>query len=142
MMNLAMKSDGFEFIDTNDVSFLAPESMIKAIRNYLNNDKLPMDVVINSVYHSLAKSYAGAVKEIESISGKTVDTINIVGGGSKDKYLNQLTAQYTGKRVLAGPVEATATGNIISQMLYSKEVATLEEARALVKVSFDIQEVV
>ena len=122
--------------------FLAPENMIKAIRTYLENDKLPMDIVINSVYHSLAKSYADVVSEIESINGKTVDTINIVGGGSKDKYLNKLTANYTGKRVLAGPVEATATGNIISQMLYSKEIATLEEARELVKKSFDIQEVI
>ena len=75
------------------------------------------------------------------ISGKTVDTINIVGGGSKDAYLNKLTAEYTGKKVLAGPVEATATGNIISQMIYSKELASLEEARELVKDSFDITEV-
>ncbi len=141
MMHLAMKSEDFKIIDTNDVSFLAPESMIKAIRTYIGDDRLPMDVLLNTVYHSLAKAYADVVKEIETISGKTVDTINIVGGGSKDKYLNQLTAQYTGKRVLAGPVEATATGNLISQMLYSKEVASLDEARALVKQSFDIQEV-
>lgn len=141
MMNLAMKSDSFEIIDTNNTSFLAPENMIKAIRAYIGDDRLPMDVLLNSVYHSLAKAYTDVVNEIESISGKTVDTINIVGGGSKDKYLNKLTAQYTGKRVLAGPVEATATGNIISQMIYSKEVETLEEARELVKKSFDIQEV-
>lgn len=142
MMNLAMKSDRFEIIDTNDVSFLAPESMIKAIRAYIGDDRLLMDVLLNSVYHSLAKAYADVVKEIETISGKTIDTINIVGGGSKDRYLNELTAQYTGKKVLAGPVEATATGNLISQMLYSKEVDTLEEARELVKKSFDIQEVI
>ncbi len=142
MMNLAMKADGYEYIDTNDNAFLAPESMIKAIRTYLNNDRLPMDVLINSVYHSLAKAYADVVSQIESVCEKSVDTINIVGGGSKDKYLNQLTAQYTGKKVLAGPVEATATGNIISQMLYSKEVSSLEEARKLVKKSFDIQEVI
>ncbi|MBQ7740120.1 MAG: rhamnulokinase [Eubacterium sp.] len=139
MMKLAMKSESFEIIDTNDVSFLAPESMIEAIRTYLKNDGLPLDVLLNSVYHSLAKAYADVVKEIESISGKTVDIINIVGGGSKDKYLNELTARYTGKRVIAGPVEATATGNIISQLLYSKEVDSLEEARELVKKSFDTQ---
>ena len=141
MMNLARNSGSFEIIDTNDVSFLAPDNMIDAIRAYLKNDELPIDVVINSVYHSLARSYAEVVREIESVSNKAIDSINIVGGGCKDEYLNQLTAQYTGKRVLAGPVEATATGNIISQMLYSKEVATLAEARALVKKSFDIKEV-
>ena len=141
MMKLAEKSGSFEEIDTNAPEFLAPDNMIEAIRAYLGNESLPVEVVINSVYHSLAKAYAGVVKEIEKISNKTVDTINIVGGGSKDAYLNELTAQYTGKRVLAGPVEATATGNIISQMMYSKEVKTLEEARELVKLSFDIKEV-
>ncbi len=141
MMQMAMNSGSFELIDTNDNAFLAPESMVGAIRTYLKNDRLPIDVLINSVYHSLAKAYAQVVDEIEKISGKTVDTINIVGGGSKDKYLNKLTAQYTGKKVLAGPVEATATGNLISQMLYSKEVASLEEARKLVKKSFDIYEI-
>jgi rhamnulokinase len=137
MMNLARNAKGFEYIDTNDVSFLAPESMIEAIRAYLKKPDLELDILINTVYHSLAKAYSDVVAEIESISGKTVDTINIVGGGSKDEYLNELTAQYTKKRVIAGPVEATATGNIISQMLYSKEVASLEEARELVKKSFD-----
>ena len=142
MMNLAMKAEGFEYINTNDNAFLAPDSMIKAICTYLNNDEMPLDVLINSVYHSLAKAYSDVVNEIESVCGKSIDTVNIVGGGSKDKYLNQLTAQYTKKRVLAGPVEATATGNIISQMLYSKEVSSLEEARELVKKSFDIEEII
>jgi len=137
MMNLAMNADGFEYVDTNDNAFLAPKSMIKAISTYLNNDSLPLDVLINSVYHSLAKAYADVVLQIESVCGKTIDTINIVGGGSKDEYLNSLTAQYTKKKVIAGPVEATATGNIISQMMFSKEVSSLEEARALVKKSFD-----
>ena len=81
------------------------------------------------------------MEEIEKISGKTVEVINIVGGGSKDGYLNKLTAEYTGKRVLAGPVEATATGNIIAQMMYDNKELTLEKARELVKRSFEIQEV-
>lgn len=141
MMHMAEDSGEYEYIDTNDNAFLAPDNMITAIRDYLGKSELPVDVVINSVYHSLAKAYSDAVKEIENISGKTVDTINIVGGGSKDKYLNKLTAQYTGKRVIAGPVEATATGNLISQLIYSKEVASLEEARDLVKLSFNTYEI-
>ena len=141
MMNMAMQSGEFEEIDTNAPDFLAPDNMIEAIRNYLKKENLPIEVVINTIYHSLAKSYAHAVKEIEHISGKTIDTINIVGGGSKDVYLNQLTKQYTGKKVLAGPVEATATGNIISQMMFSNKELTLEKARELVKNSFDITEV-
>ena len=141
MMYLAMKCGKYEIIDPNSPLFNAPENMLDAIRTYLNNSELKTDVIINSIYHSLASSYAKAVKEIEHISGKTVDVINIVGGGSKDGYLNRLTAEYTGKRVLAGPVEATATGNIISQMMYADKSLTLEKARELVKGSFDIQEV-
>ena len=141
MMNMAKQSGEYEEIDTNAPDFLAPDNMIVAIRNYLNNDSLPIETVINTIYHSLAKSYANAVREIERISGKTVDTINIVGGGSKDRYLNELTKQYTGKRVLAGPVEATATGNIISQLMFADKELTLEKAREFVKKSFDITEV-
>lgn len=141
MMNMAMQCEQFERIDTNAPDFLAPDNMIDAIRHYLKNDSLSVDAVINTVYHSLAKSYANAVREIEIISGKTIVTINIVGGGSKDKYLNALTEKYTGKRVLAGPVEATAIGNIICQFMFADSSLTLDKARELVKNSLDIQEI-
>lgn len=141
MMNLAMQSTYCEKIDPNAPEFIAPENMIDAVKKYLKNDTLALDSVINSVYHSLAQSYADAVLEIEKISGKSIETINIVGGGSKDKYLNSLTRKYTGKKVLAGPVEATATGNIICQFTYADENLTLEKARELVKNSLDIKEV-
>jgi rhamnulokinase len=141
MMNLAQSCGTYEIIDPNSQLFVAPDNMIEAIRSYLNNSELEIGAVINSVYHSLAKTYADAVTEIENISGKTIDRINIVGGGSKDRYLNELTAEYTGKKVLAGPVEATATGNIISQIMYCDKELTLEKARELVKNSFDTREV-
>ena len=141
MMHLAMESERVFYIDTNAQEFVAPENMIDAIRQYLGRGDLPLCDVINAVYHSLAKAYADVVTEIERISGKTVDTVNIVGGGSKDCYLNQLTAQYTKKRVIAGPVEATATGNLISQLIYAGEVASLAEARKLVQTSFDTEEI-
>ena len=141
MMNLAMQSTYCEKIDPNAPEFIAPENMIDAVKKYLKNDALSLDSVINSVYHSLAQSYADAVLEIEKISGKTIESINIVGGGSKDRYLNSLTKKYTGKKVLAGPVEATATGNIICQLMYADENLTLEKARELVKNSLDIKEV-
>lgn len=140
MMNLAMQSTYCEKIDPNAPEFIAPENMIEAVKKYLKNDTLSLDSVINSVYHSLAQSYADAVLEIEKISGKSIETINIVGGGSKDRYLNSLTRKYTGKKVLAGPVEATATGNIICQLMYADENLTLEKARELVKNSLDIKE--
>ncbi|MGN1480031.1 MAG: rhamnulokinase family protein, partial [Acutalibacteraceae bacterium] len=141
MMNLAMQSSFAERINPNAPEFVAPDNMISAVRTYLKNDNLTIDGVLSSVYHSLAQSYADAVNEIEAVGGKTISTINIVGGGSKDMYLNRLTKQYTKKRVLAGPVEATATGNIICQLMYADKTLTLEKARELVKKSFDIQEV-
>lgn len=140
MMRLAMQSKRFEMIDTNAPDFLAPENMINAIRSYLKNESIPIEVVINSVYHSLAQSYKNAIDEIEKLAGKTIDNIFIVGGGSKDTYLNELTAQYTGKKVVTGLSEATATGNLLSQIMYDKKIS-LAQARDIVKNSFDIKEI-
>ena len=140
MMRLAMQSKRFEMIDTNAPDFLAPENMINAIRSYLKNESIPIEVVINSVYHSLAQSYKNAIDEIEKLAGKTIDNIFIVGGGSKDTYLNELTAQYTGKKVVTGLNEATATGNLLSQIMYDKKIS-LAQARDIVKISFDIKEI-
>ena len=140
MMRLAMQSKRFEMIDTNSPGFLAPENMIIAIRNYLKNESIPIEVVINSVYHSLAQSYKNAIDEIEKLAGKTIDNVFIVGGGSKDTYLNELTAQYTGKKVVTGLSEATATGNLLSQIMFDKKIS-LAQARELVRNSFDIKEI-
>ena len=140
MMRLAMQSKRFEMIDTNAPDFLAPENMINAIRSYLKNESIPIEVVINSVYHSLAQSYKNAIDEIEKLAGKTIDNIFIVGGGSKDTYLNELTAQYTGKKVVTGLSEATATGNLLSQIMFDKKIS-IAQARELVRNSFDIKEI-
>ena len=140
MMRLAMQSKRFEMIDTNAPDFLAPENMINAIRSYLKNESIPIEVVINSVYHSLAQSYKNAIDEIEKLAGKTIDNVFIVGGGSKDTYLNKLTAQYAGKKVVTGLNEATATGNLLSQIMYDNKIS-LAQARDIVKNSFDIKEI-
>jgi len=141
MMYMAMESDFTEKIDPTDDCFLAPDNMIEAIRTYLGKPNLSIGDVLSSVYHSLAHSYDITVKEIERIANKTVDTVSIVGGGCKDKYLNQLTKQYTGKRVTAGPVEGTAAGNIISQLIYSYPELDLIKAREIIKNTFSISEV-
>lgn len=139
MMNLAAESSFKEKIEPNDNVFLAPENMIEAVRNYLGKPDLPLGDVLSSVYHSLADSYRKAVCEIEDISGKDIKAIHIVGGGSKDKYLNKLTAEYTGKKVFTGLMEATATGNLISQIMYDKKI-TLTQAREIIKETFEIKE--
>jgi len=133
------------YVDVNDVSFLAPKSMTQALQAYCeqtNQEKPETECeLLACVYKSLAKSYADTVREIEAITGKTYDCIHIVGGGCQDEYLNRLTAKYTGKNLYAGPIEATALGNILAQMLKTNELKDLIEARECIKKSFDIKKV-
>lgn len=138
MMELAMACDSYKYFDVNDDTLVAPRNMISAISKLIGSDDLAL--ILNSVYHSLAKSYKDATNEFEGITNKTINTIHIVGGGCQDEYLNKLTAQYTGKPVTAGPIEATATGNIISQIMFDKNIS-LEQARELIKISFNIENV-
>ena len=117
MMYMAMESNFTKTFNPNDQRLVAPDNMIMAIMDCLKTPLMPLADVLNSVYHSLAKSYANVVKEIESITGEKIEVINIVGGGSKDTYLNSLTEKYTGKPVIIGPVEATALGNLQVQIM-------------------------
>ena len=141
MMELAMNSDFDRYIDPNDERLVAPVNMTETIRDMLGEPDLPLADVLKCVYISLARSYDRAVKEMEAITGKTISAINIIGGGSRDKYLDKLTSEYTGKPVTAGPVEGTATGNLISQLIADGTVPDLTGARALVKASLDIVDI-
>lgn len=140
LMRLAMASAYTEIFDPNDPRLAAPENMIEAVRECLGEKDLPLGDVLSAIYHSLAHSYRRAAEEAEAISGKRIEQIVIVGGGSKDAYLNRLTAEITGKRVLTGLMEATATGNLLSQIMTYEKI-TLTEARALVRKSFEIKEI-
>lgn len=141
MMQMAMDSDYDKLIDPTNDCFLAPENMVEAIREYLGEPELPIGDVLKSVYISLANSYDNTVKEIERVAGKKVDRVAIVGGGSKDKYLNKLTKEYTGKRVTVGPTEGTAIGNLISQLMFTNSEIDLNKARDIIKNTFSITEV-
>ena len=126
-------------IDVNDKAFLAPANMTEAIRTYCNRPELPLDELLCCVYHSLAESYAQTIGELTDCTGVRPDALHIVGGGSKDDYLNELTANACGIPVLTGPTEATAIGNLLSSMLANGEFANVKEARAAVARSFDVQ---
>ena len=132
-------------VDVNDTSFLAPRSMQEAIRVYARKSGQPVPETVGQmaavIYQSLALSYARTVEEIEKLTGVHYDAINIVGGGSKAAYLNNLTAHATGRKVIAGPGEGTAIGNLMAQMITDGVFADLKEARACVTISFDITEV-
>lgn len=132
-------------VDVNDLSFFAPESMINAIKEYCKktSQKVPETVgeIAYCVYASLAVCYAKAVTQIEEMTGNKFDAINIVGGGCQNALLNELTAYHTGRTVVAGPVEATATGNLLAQLLASGEIKTLNDGKDIVKESFEIKEI-
>lgn len=120
-------------VDAADKRFFAPDSMTAAVCNACaeSGQRVPSTVgeLLQCVYSSLAASYAKEAKLLASITGKSYTTLNIVGGGSKDTYLNELTAKATGLEVVAGPTEGTAIGNLIVQMIASGEFADLAEAR-------------
>jgi rhamnulokinase len=105
-----------EIFDVNDRRFTAPVDMRKVITTALGV-KLATDAdIINSVYHSLASSYHKTINELEENTGCQWDTLYIAGGGAKNKYMDELTEKYTGKRVVSLPIEATARGNLKIQM--------------------------
>ena len=140
---MASKETISSIVDCNDDCFLAPESMIEAVQKFCRdtNQQVPETVgeISSVIYNSLAKCYGDTVEEIENITGKNYSTIYVVGGGSNAGYLNELTAKYTGRKVSAGPSEATAIGNIIVQLLHDGVFADLPEARNCVKESFDVK---
>lgn len=130
-------------IDVNQDRFLNPENMITEIQDYCketNQDipKTPGEVAY-CVFNSLGHSYKNAVLNLEDIFEKEFKRINIFGGGCQNNFLNQVVADVTGKEVLAGPVEATAIGNIIVQLLSFNKIEDLREARKLIAESFEIK---
>ena len=91
------------------------------------------------IYESLALKYKHAFLNLKRITGKDFKCINIVGGGTKDPFLCQMTASSCNIEVSAGPVEATALGNIAVQFMSSGDISNLTEARRIIKNSFDIK---
>ena len=116
----AEASDFAETFNVNDDVFMAPKSMKAAIYDYLKNAGKPTPKTesdyFNAAYHSLALGYKVAIDDLENNTGKTYPGIYIVGGGAKNAYLNALTEKYTGKKVYALPIEATAIGNLKIQL--------------------------
>lgn len=130
-------------VDVNAACFLAPESMIGAIQEACRKSGQPVPQspgeLSTVIYQSLAQSYGETVGEIEALTGRHFTKIHIVGGGSNADYLNQLTANATGRTVYAGPTEATAIGNIVAQMLKDGVFASLPEARSCIFESFGVK---
>ncbi len=134
--------DFASLVDVNRDCFLAPESMIAAIKAECarTQQRVPETVgeIMQCVYSSLSLCYRDAIVNLQKLTGKTYTGINIVGGGCQDGYLNERTAKATGLPVYAGPVEGTAIGNLIVQMIANQEFENLQAARDAIRVSFEI----
>lgn len=107
--------------DVNDPSLIAPTSMKKAVLKLLEINPPQNDLeLFDSIYRSLALSYKNAVEELENITNTKYKKICVIGGGANNKYLNNLINEYSGLEVIALPIEATALGNIKTQMKENK----------------------
>ena len=123
-------------VDVNDHRFMNPASMIGEVIAAVKAAGMPPPARVGElmavVYRSLAQCYAVSIRELAELTGKTYTSLNIVGGGSQDQYLNSLTADATGLTVFTGPIEGTAIGNLIVQMIAGGEFADLAAARAAI----------
>ncbi len=140
---MASKQTIPSIVDANDERFLAPQSMVKEVQQACkeSGQVVPEGIaeVAAVIYNSLAKCYADTVWEIEQITGKHYEEVHIVGGGANAVYLNELIAKACKRPVLAGPIEATAIGNIVGQMIAAHELSDLSSARKCIADSFEIR---
>jgi rhamnulokinase len=144
LIELATSEPSFRhLIDPDEKSFLRPLDMLAAINRFCVRTHQPVPqspgAYVKAVMESLAFKYRLVLRNLEQVSGQRIQQIRIIGGGSKNRLLNQLTADATGRRVLAGPVEATALGNVAIQILATGAATSLPEVRAIVDRSFPIE---
>ena len=141
MAELAEASDYPCWIDAADKRFLAPESMTREILSALSEAGAPKPEnpgdLCRSVTMGLAVCYRDSIRELSQLTGIPFDSVNIVGGGSMNRVLNQWTASLTGLSVMAGPAEGTALGNLLGQMICTGELKDLREARELLRRSVE-----
>jgi rhamnulokinase len=127
-------------VDVDDPSFLAPAHMPQAIGDYCRrtgqSPPTSVGAVVRCTLESLAMRYRQVLAWIEELVGRRIETIHIVGGGAKNRALCQMTADACRRRVVAGPTEATAIGNIMMQAVSAGAVASIAEAREVIRQSF------
>lgn len=140
----AYEAEAFEsIVDVNDQRFLSPENMKKQIQNYCSetNQQVPKSPgeFAKCIFDSLVESYHQTAKEIEEMTNQTYPSIHIIGGGSKNNYMNEKLASVSGKNIYTGPSEATAIGNLIAQMMATGDIKSIKQSKTIINQSFDIQ---
>jgi rhamnulokinase len=143
LTNLADEAPAFRsLIAVSDNRFLAPANMVECIQSFCHETEQPVPQtdgdIVRCILESLALEYCWGAEKLRELSGRALPVIHIIGGGSRNWLLNQFTANATGCEVIAGPVEATAIGNILIQAIALGELSSLQEGRALVRRSFEV----
>lgn len=134
---LALEAEPFKsFINPNHESFESPGDLPSRIRDYCKDTNQPIPSTIGEimrcVYESIALEYANSLMQISNVTVKEYDTIHIIGGGTKDEFLCQLAANACGVKVVAGPIEATAIGNISTALIALGEIKDRNQARQMI----------
>jgi rhamnulokinase len=141
LMELASRESSFtSLIDPDHDSFLRPGDMPANIDRFCAQTQQPAPgspaAYVRLIFESLALKYRLLLSNLEELIGRRVEQIRVIGGGSKNRLLNQMTADATGRRVIAGPAEATALGNVALQILATGAAASLKEVRGIIERSF------
>ncbi len=144
IVGMASASPAFgSFIDINAQDFFLGEDMPAKVQRYCaaTGQRVPQTKgeIARTVYESMAMSYREAFAGLEQMKGSSIDVLHIVGGGAKNKLLDQFTADAIGRQVVAGPYEATAIGNLMMQVKSSGEVKDFAEMREVIARSFDVE---
>ncbi len=133
----------FGRVDCDCPEFLAPGDMPTRINKHLSDTgQTPTDdkgQMVRLILESLAMKYRTTLAAIEDITGQSIDILHVVGGGIQNELLCQFAANAIGKKVIAGPIEATASGNILMQAVATGQIKDIDEARAVVRQSFDLK---
>jgi len=129
-------------VDPDDSEFLKPGDMPARIQAYCRatNQPVPQDkgAIIRCALEGVALKYRWVLERVEEMLGRRLEPLHIVGGGTRNQLLSQLTADAIGRRVITGPIEATATGNIVMQAMALGHLASLDEGREVVRNSFEV----
>jgi len=142
---MAEKAEPFaRQIDVDYSGFLAPGDMPKRINEYLKQtNQKPIEdkgQMIRTILENLALKYRATMDAVEDVAGYKIEVLHIVGGGIQNELLCQLTADALGKKVITGPIEATAIGNVLMQAIATDQITSLAEARRIVRNSFELKE--
>jgi rhamnulokinase len=144
LMELAAQEESFHcLVDPDHESFLRPGDMPAAIDQFCARTHQPAPKTLagyaRAILESLVFKYRLVLASLEKLTGKRVEQVRVIGGGAKNRLLNQLTADATGRTVLAGPAEATALGNVAMQMLATGAASTLKEVRGIIERSYPVE---